>query len=411
LISYVFAIILEHKSTKLLLTLGVILTLTPLAFFKYSNFILTNINSLLSYIGIDEITGHFSFIIPVGISFFTFQALSYLIDVYRRDIKAEHNFIDYMLFVSFFPQIVAGPISKAGELLPQIKNNRQLKPDVMVSGFKMLLWGYFLKLVLADRLGIYVDQVYNNYQYLSGWNCFVGSLLYSLQIYGDFAGYSLMAVGTGRLFGFRLINNFRQPYLATSVSDFWHRWNISLSRWLKDYIYIPLGGNRRGKVRTYFNIIFTFLVSGLWHGANWSFIFWGAIHGIAQCIEKFFGWNSLNKKGWRRIFSIIITFTVVNLAWIFFRMPEFTNSLQFLERIFTLQPGRLIEMSGTKILIFIIAIVAVIIKDISDEYNISKLSLIHSRYMAVRWITYIVILTWIMLFGIIGSSQFIYVSF
>lgn len=228
----------NSKKNKGLIYASVTLTLLPLLIFKYYNFINTTITEALTEIGLHWNLPGLNWAVPVGISFFTFQALGYLWDVYYGRIKAERNWWDYMLFVSFFPQIASGPISKAADLLPQIKAERTFNYSKATQGLKWLLWGMFLKVVLADRLGLYVDSVYNNYTYQSGFSCLVASILYSFQIYGDFAGYSLMAIGTGRLLGFDLINNFNRPYLSVSVTEFWRRWHISLSIWLKDYIYI-----------------------------------------------------------------------------------------------------------------------------------------------------------------------------
>lgn len=261
---------------------GVILGILPLVIFKYYNFFADNINELLAS---NQLPG-LNWAIPIGISFFSFQAIGYLADVYKGRISAEKNFWDYALFVSFFPQIMSGPISKASELLPQIKSQRVFDYSKAIQGLKLLLWGMFLKTVMADRLGLYVDSVYGNYQYQSGLSCLVASFMYTMQIYGDFAGYSLMAIGVGKLMGFDLINNFKRPYFASSITEFWKRWHISLTRWLTTHVYIGLGGNRCSKLRQYWNIIITFLVSGIWHGANWSFILWGVMHGLLQCIEK-----------------------------------------------------------------------------------------------------------------------------
>ena len=287
-ITYISAIFIETYSSKrkIIIYTGVILTLLPLLIFKYYNFLNNSIVDLLNYCGLKFEFKGLNLIVPIGISFYTFQALGYLWDVYYGKIKAEKNWWDYMLFVSFFPQIASGPISKASDLLPQIKAEREFNYSQAVEGLKFLLWGMFLKVVLADRLGLYVDSVYSNYQYHNGLTCLMASVMYSFQIYGDFAGYSCMAVGVGKLLGFDLINNFKRPYLAVSVTDFWRRWHISLSTWLKDYIYIPLGGSRCSKLRNYWNIFVTFLVSGIWHGANWTFIVWGILHGLFQIIEK-----------------------------------------------------------------------------------------------------------------------------
>ena len=266
-ITYSFALWIEkHKDLgrkrKLLIVCGTLLAVLPLLIFKYYNFVSESISGLLN---LNEISG-LNWAIPLGISFFTFQAVGYLFDVYYQRIPAERNWWDYMLFVSFFPQILSGPISKASSLLPQIKANRQFDYSKAVQGLKWMLWGMFLKVVMADRLGLYVDQVFENYMFNSGSSCLLASIFYSFQIYGDFAGYSLMAMGVGRLMGFDLVNNFNRPYLAVSITDFWRRWHISLSIWLRDYVYIPLGGSRCSKIRNYWNIFITFLVSGIWLG-------------------------------------------------------------------------------------------------------------------------------------------------
>jgi D-alanyl-lipoteichoic acid acyltransferase DltB (MBOAT superfamily) len=409
--SYLTALGLERYRSKTVFVVGYVLTLLPLLVFKYSNFVMENVNSLLACVGLGEMKARFSWVIPLGISFFTFQTLGYLFDVYKEKIRAERNFLDYMLFVAFFPQVASGPISKASELLPQIKRERPFTPEMMSAGFKTLLWGYFLKAVFADRVAIYVDSVYQNYHYLSGADCFMGSVLYSLQIYGDFAGYSLMAVGVGRLFGFELINNFQRPYFSTSVTDFWRRWHISLSRWLKDYVYIPLGGSRRGEGRTYLNILITFLVSGLWHGANWTFIVWGAMHGVAQSVEKFFHWNGKDKKGWWKVWSVFVTFMVVNFAWIFFRMPTIGDACQFVARILTGASGDFVSAKNTDMALMAFGIMVVLFKEVCEELKLKRLPLVQSRYATVRWVAYLALVFSVVLFGVLDSSQFIYVNF
>ena len=242
LITYFMAICItvSYKKKKTICWLGTILGITPLVIFKYYNFIINNINEVLNHGNLSGL----NWAIPIGISFFSFQAIGYLVDVYKQRVPMERNFIDYALFVSFFPQIMSGPISRASDLLPQIKNKRTFSEVKAVQGLKWLLWGMFLKTVMADRLGLYVDSVYNNFQYQSGFSCLVASFMYTMQIYGDFAGYSLMAIGVGRLLGFDLVNNFNHPYFATSITEFWKRWHISLTHWLTTYIYIGLGGNR-----------------------------------------------------------------------------------------------------------------------------------------------------------------------
>lgn len=326
LATYSFARLIEVKKAfghkGYIVASGISLTLIPLLVFKYYNFITGAGASVLAFIGIDRPLPGLNWVVPLGLSFYTFQALSYLCDVYYKRCRAEHNFLDYMLFVAFFPQILCGPISNANELLTQIKKEHHFDYNQAVSGLKYLLWGMFLKVVLADRLGIYVDAIYADWGHFSGSSSLIAAVFYSFQIYGDFAGYSFMALGVAKLLGYDIIKNFNRPYFATSVSQFWKRWNISLTRWLTTYIYIPLGGSRQGKLRQYLNIMITFLVSGIWHGANYTFIFWGIIHGAAQCIEKILGWNkNVSLESWKGLFRIAVTFIIVTIAWIFFRMP------------------------------------------------------------------------------------------
>ena len=263
------------KRRKRVVWLFALLGLLPLLVFKYYNFLNDSLTAGLASVGLKFAMPGLNWAVPVGISFFTFQAVGYMLDVYHGRVKAEKNLLDYVLFVSFFPQVTSGPISTAEELMPQIKVVHKFDYEQGKQGLKYLLWGMFIKLVIADRLGLFVDTVYANYIHYSGATCFVASVFYTLQIYCDFAGYSLMAIGIARTLGFNLIDNFRRPYLAVSITDFWKRWHISLTRWLTRQVYIPLGGSRCSKPRTYWNIFVTFLVSGIWHGANWTFIVWG----------------------------------------------------------------------------------------------------------------------------------------
>ena len=271
---------------KRLIWLFALLGLLPLLIFKYYNFINNNLTDGLAAIGLKFSMPGLNWAVPVGISFFTFQAVGYMLDVYHERVKAERNLLDYLLFVSFFPQVTSGPISTAEDLMPQIKATHKFDYEQGKQGLKWLLWGMFIKLVVADRIGMFVDTVYGNYVHYNGTACFTASIFYTIQIYADFAGYSLMAIGIAATLGFNLINNFNRPYFALSITEFWKRWHISLTRWLTRQVYIPLGGSRCSKPRTYLNIIITFLVSGIWHGANWTFIFWGMMHGVLQVIEK-----------------------------------------------------------------------------------------------------------------------------
>ncbi len=395
-----------RQRRRWLMVAGVALALLPLIVFKYYNFLNDSLGRLLG----GALPG-LNWAIPIGISFFTFIAVGYLFDVYYERIPAERNFVDYMLFVSFFPQLLSGPISKAKDLLPQIKANRTFDYSQAVAGLKFLLWGMFLKVVLADRLGLYVDKVFDNWEYNSGISCLVASVAYSFQIYGDFAGYSLMAVGVGRLMGFELVNNFRRPYFSVSITDFWHRWHISLSTWLKDYVYIPLGGSRCSKLRNYWNILVTFLVSGIWHGANWTFIVWGLLHGVFQVIEKALGLQRCeSKKLLVRLPRIIVTFVLINFLWTIFRMPTLADGVGVLHAIFT-RGGGLFVPSNSNVIFSIVALSAVLITEFIEEFMPVRYALLCRQHTLVRWGTYILLALWIMLAGVLDSSQFIYVSF
>lgn len=408
-ITYYFALLIEKKKAfgqkRYIIFLGITLALLPLIIFKYYNFLNEQLIILLRSIGIEIGLSGLNWSMPLGISFFTLQAIGYLADVYLQRIKAEHHFGDYMLFVSFFPQIASGPISKAKDLLPQIKAQRSFNYNQAVQGLKWLLWGMFLKVVVADRLGMRVDNFYLTYHSSGGFDCFIVSLLYTFQIYCDFAGYSFMALGVGEVLGFELINNFNRPYFSQSITEFWHRWHISLSTWLKDYIYIPLGGSRCSKANNYWNIFVTFLVSGLWHGANWTFIVWGLLHGIFQIIEKIFGLNKLKSHGIIKFARICFTVLLVNFAWIFFRMPTFEDAFQYVQRIFTNFSGNILQFMGA------LAYIAIVLsKDLIDEYKIKTLSLFHHKNTIIRWATYLILLFIIAIDGVFGG-QFIYSGF
>ena len=262
----------DKRKRTFCLVSGIILNLAILFLFKYYNFLASNIEEALQICGLGIHIPGFHMLLPVGISFYIFQALGYSIDVYRQSTKVEHDFMTYALFVSFFPQLVAGPIERSRNLLPQFRQQHRFNYDEVMSGIKLMVWGYFLKLILADRCSLYVDAVFNNIEMHNGGSYLLASLLFPFQIYGDFAGYSLIAIGVAQVLGFHLMENFRRPYFACSIGEFWHRWHISLSTWFKDYVYIPLGGNRSNKTRHYFNLMVTFMVSGIWHGANWTFV-------------------------------------------------------------------------------------------------------------------------------------------
>ena len=385
-----------------------ILTFLPLLFFKYYNFVNELVWNVLSWAGLRYELKGLNWAVPIGISFFSFQAVGYLLDVYHKRVEAEKNFWDYTLFVSFFPQVVSGPISKADELLPQIKTLPKFDYEKARSGMQWLLWGLFLKVVLADRVGLYVDLIFNNYEHYSGWNTILAAVLYSFQIYGDFAGYSFMAVGVAKLLGFDLINNFDRPYFAQSVTNFWRRWHISLTRWLTQQVYIPLGGSRCSKMRQYFNIMITFLVSGIWHGANWTFIVWGVLHGFFQIIEKVLGLGKSESKGLLGVLRVGVTFVLVTLSWVIFRSPSMDVAVEFI--------ASMVDFNGfvvndiNVLLYSIIALVVLFVWEILSEYK-RDFVLRLSQYKVVRWVVYVFVVVMIMLTGVFDGGQFIYANF
>lgn len=405
----------EFKSSrrKKLVWLFALLGLLPLLVFKYYNFLNDSLTEGLSTIGLKFALPGLNWAVPVGISFFTFQAVGYMLDVYHGRVKAEKNLLDYVLFVSFFPQVTSGPISIAEELMPQIKATHKFDYEQGKQGLKWLLWGLFIKLVVADRLGMFVDTVYGNYIHYNGTACFAASIFYTIQIYADFAGYSLMAIGIAATLGFNLINNFKRPYFAVSITDFWKRWHISLTRWLTRQVYIPLGGNRCSKARSYLNIMVTFLVSGIWHGANWTFIFWGVMHGVLQVIEKALGWQKYEgKNGFLKAVRILVTFLLVSFAWVFFRVPSIGDAFAVVGKMFT-NPGFFDIRDGfgtaAGVMMAFIGLSIMAFKDTREEFFANRMKWLNTP--VVRWACYVILFCLIISIGVLDSSQFIYVSF
>lgn len=408
----------NESKKRILCIVFLLLGLLPLLIFKYYNFLNNNISSLLVSIGLHFSLPGLNWAIPIGISFFTFQSVGYLLDVYKNRIPVERNLGVFALFVSFFPQVTSGPISTAKELLPQFKLPHRFQYEQGKDGLKMLLWGMFLKLALADRIGLYVDTVYANYIHYSGAVCLMASIMYTIQIYCDFAGYSLMSIGIAKTLGFNLINNFRRPYWSASVTEFWKRWHISLTRWLTTHVYINLGGNRCSRYRQYVNIMITFLVSGLWHGANWTFIIWGVLHGVFQIIEKATIGAKLkvelkttqDRITFARVIRIIGTFFLVSFAWIFFRMPTLGDALELIRKIFT-QFGRFsISPLDTVSLVGIsIGLVLLFMKELREEFPGIRLELLNRN--SLKWAFYIVIACFTLAMGVLDAGQFIYVTF
>ena len=414
-ITYFAALSIVHfkdkRKKKLCLVSGLVLNLAILFLFKYYNFLASNIEEALLASGLGIHVPEFHMLLPVGISFYIFQALGYSIDVYRQTTKAEHDFMTYALFVSFFPQLVAGPIERSRNLLPQFRQQHRFNYDEVMSGIKLMVWGYFLKLVLADRCGLYVDAVFNNIEMHNGGSYLLASLLFPFQIYGDFGGYSLIAIGVAQVLGFHLMENFRRPYFACSIGEFWHRWHISLSTWFKDYVYIPLGGNRSSKSRQYFNLMVTFMVSGIWHGANWTFLCWGGLHGILLCIEKLLGIGKKDYSGCKKLCHWGVTFALVCLSWIFFRASNLHDAVIVVSGIFCNMGIPIITFAMfTDLCLATSAIAMLFIKELSDEFC-WKWHISESRYWLVRHSYIVSMIAMILLFGVLGGDQFIYFQF
>ncbi|MDR2457051.1 MAG: MBOAT family protein [Clostridiales Family XIII bacterium] len=424
----------KKRNKIILICITIFINIGFLGFFKYSAFIIDNINALSDLLGIEKNNIHINIILPIGISFYTFMALSYIIDVYRKKIKAEKNFIKYALFVSFFPQILSGPIGRAPMLIPQInslpyKNLYDLKR--ILSGLEMMLFGYFIKMVIGDRIAIFVNAVYGDYTSYGTTILIITAIFYSIQIYCDFAGYSYIAIGVARIMGINLMENFNTPYFSCSIQEFWRRWHISLSSWFRDYIYIPLGGNRRGIV--YINIMVTFILSGIWHGSGLTFIAWGALHGFYQVVGKvFYKPKRLLEKKFAirtctfsyKLWQAILTFSLVSFAWIFFRADSLNIAINYIQRMFSvfdvwvLFDGSIydIALDRREFLILFIAIIIMLVVDIYKRVTNQSIGrFLNRQWFPFRITIYIVAVLLIYIFGIYGSSfeasSFIYFKF
>ena len=333
------------KNKRILLWFSVLFNLGVLGFFKYYNFFIDSWIDLFSSVGYDiKSVWTLNIILPVGISFYTFQTMSYTIDIYKGKLKPTKDFISFASFVSFFPQLVAGPIERASNLLPQILKKREFKYEQGVQGLRLILWGMFKKVVVADSLAPVVNDIFGNYQELGGGTLWLGAIYFAFQIYCDFSGYSDIAIGTSKLFGFELMSNFKFPYFSRNIGEFWRRWHISLSTWFRDYLYIPLGGSKGGKLKSLRNIFVIFLVSGFWHGANWTFIFWGLFHAMLFLPSFIFNTNrkfttsiiahSALLPSPKELIQVLTTFLLVTIGWVFFRSETIGDSFSYLNYMF-----------------------------------------------------------------------------
>ncbi len=403
----------RYLITSLLTNLGL------LVYFKYSNFFIDSFINSFKLFGAEFDSFSLNIILPVGISFYTFQTLSYTIDIYRGRLEPTKNWLAFFSFVAFFPQLVAGPIERASHLLPQFFKTYSFDYKLFKSGILLLAFGLFKKMVIADRLAIVVNQVYNNPAEYNGPEYIIATIFFAFQIYCDFSGYSDIAIGIARTMGFDLMKNFDTPYFARSITDFWRRWHISLSTWFRDYVYIPLGGSRKGEFRVYLNLFIVFAVSGLWHGAAVTFIIWGAIHGAIIVLEKAFGNHNLvysRNKLFSAGFFTLLTFTIVCFAWIFFRANSFSDSLYIVQNLINFDGGRsIIELGLTKSEFYLSLILIVLLLGfdlIHRKYG--ALKLLNSIPLTLRLMTYTVIVYSIVVFGIYGDnsvSEFIYFQF
>lgn len=409
----------SKKHRKLILTMCCMVSLGVLGIFKYYNFFVSSFVDLLSLMNIHIHVNILNLILPVGISFYTFHTLTYTIEVYKKRFEPTKDIVSFFLFVSIFPLAMAGPIERATNLLPQLYKKRILNYDEVVAGLRLILWGFFMKVVIADRLSVYVDSVYNNVPHHSGITLVLATVFFSFQIYCDFAGYSNIAIGCGKLLGFNFIKNFNRPYMAVSVADFWKRWHISLSTWFRDYVYIPLGGNRCSTSRNYYNLMVTFLVSGLWHGANWTFLIWGGLNGFFQIVGKmtqpskkyvFSKFPSLESGNMKRIFDILVTFGLISFTWIFFRANNVSDSLLVVKKIFQFK-GSLFTNNIESILYGSFLIIFLIISDILQEKNSGAHYFLENKHKAIRYSSYALISIIILMIGVFDSSQFIYFQF
>lgn len=389
---------------------GCIIPLGLLFFFKYVGFVNGILFGLLESAGIRWHLPEMKLLLPVGISFYTFMAVGYVVDVYRGSVSAQRNFGLYALFLSFFPQVTSGPIGRAGALLPQLQHPEPLSHDNVMEGLKLMIWGYFMKLCVADRLAIYVDAIYDNLSDHNGTTLLLASVCYTFQIYGDFAGYSFIAIGAAKTMGIHLTENFRRPYLARNIREFWGRWHISLSTWFRDYVYIPLGGNRVTQPRHLFNLMATFLVSGLWHGAAWTFMLWGGIHGAFQIIHTL--WSKFRPSEWKFRFpalpNIAATFSCVTFAWIFFRAPDIASALAVVGKICTSFGMPFVDT--TVFAIGGMSLLVLAIKDLHDEFGWGT-DLLRSRNRAISHLSVAAFTAYIVLFGVLDGGQFIYFQF
>ncbi len=423
IIDYYAGIFIENetnlKKRKQYLILSIVANVGVLAVFKYFNFINSNIDGLASFIGYKNPIPYLKILLPIGLSFHTFQAMSYTIEVYRKNQKAEKHLGIYALYVMYYPQLVAGPIERPQNVLHQFKEKHYFDYDRTIDGLKLIIFGLFKKIVIADRLALCANEVFNNVHYYKGGPLILGVLFFTFQIYCDFSGYSDIARGCSRVMGIELMKNFNAPYLATSIKEFWGRWHISLSTWFRDYLYIPLGGNRNGKSKSYLNIFIVFLVSGLWHGANWTFVIWGFLHGFFNVLGIVFnGMFSHIKKSMKFLsstfsfFSWMFTFFIAAMAWVFFRANNLDDALYIFKNLYKIDRNHLVSIPIFSYFYYISSIFFIATLFIAEylyDKNIIKKQMLEKPIWAFTYFGTLFILIYV--FGVFEKQSFIYFQF
>ena len=405
----------EQRTRKLLLIGSIVANLGVLAFFKYNNFFLGNAAGALNLLGLQVPRWHYDILLPAGISFFTFQSMTYTIETYRRNMKPCHSFRDFLLFVAFFPQLLAGPINRAKDLLPQFTRRVRATVEDFEAGLAQFGLGAVKKLVISDQVAAHVDLIFSNPGNFDGFTLLQGALGYAIQIYCDFSGYSDMAIGCARMMGFRFMENFQMPYSATSITEFWQRWHISLSSWFRDYLYIPLGGNRKGPGRTYGNLLATMLLCGLWHGASWNFVFWGGLHGAALALHR--GWKAWNplaslsdSPAFRLVGNVLtrgLTLAVVLVGWVFFRAESWGAACDYLHRLLIWTHGGT-RLVSTQILPALLGVAVVHLLFNKDRNWALELP---GRSLLARMAAYTALAALLVCLGATDSAPFIYFQF
>ena len=419
----------DHRKRKIIFAIALLLNISILLVFKYEKFVLGNLNYVLQHFGFSVTPPEL--LLPVGLSFFIFQSSTYLFDLYNNKIEVEKNFVRYALFVSFFPTITSGPIQRSSILLPRLRQKNSVDFTQLQNMFLVFLWGAFLKLVLSDRLKLLTDAVYGDYQSFGGVVLVVAAFAYSIQIYADFAGYSYMAIAVAGMLGIQISENFRQPYMATNIPDFWRRWHISLTSWFTDYLYIPLGGSRKGTVRRYANILIVFLVSGLWHGAAWKFVLWGGIHAVYQIVSiatrnirrKICAVLNINVEcAGHRAIQRVWVFLLTSFAWIFFRADSTNIAINYVSHMFsafTAEPlfDRTIFNIGINPIEWNVLVLALLLLTVVSAYREAGKTAadVIKQGLVCRWACYLGLILLIAVFGIYGpsysASAFIYAGF